>query len=132
MSKIRDFIITKRYLIIGILAAVLLSMTLKTQVVILTYGDDYSVRMEYTLYGYCIRASAALKAAEPAIYSETYIGNSIDKSVLKVAGQMEKLTSEKLEFRVLAMGYPKNTDKLEAHLKELIEQSGRKAEILQY
>ena len=60
MSKFKDFLgDKKKYLLAGILGVLLLSMTLKTQAVIITYGDDYSLRMEYTLYGYCIRASAA-------------------------------------------------------------------------
>ena len=130
MNKFKDFLGDKKYLLAGILGVLLLSMTLKTQAVIITYGDDYSLRMEYTLYGYCIRASAAKKATEPAVSGEIYIGGSIDSTVQKAVAQMEKLSDEKLEVGIMASGYPRNNDKLEQHLKTVLEESGRSVKII--
>mgnify|MGYP006898689719 CR=1 FL=1 len=66
MNKILCFISEKKYFFIAALCLLLFSMTMKTQVVILKYSNDYSMRMEYSIYGYCVRASAALKAAARA------------------------------------------------------------------
>lgn len=131
MSKFTDFLNDKKYLFLGILGALLISMTLKTQVVILTYGDNYSLRMEYTIYGYCIRASAALKETEPAVSGAMYIGNSMDASILKAVEQMEKLTEEKCEVGIFSSGYPRNNDKIEQHLKTILEESGRTVKLLE-
>ncbi len=130
MNKIRDFVNDKKYIIICIIGVVLISMTLKTQVIVLSYGDKYSLRMEYTLYGYCIRVSAGLKETEPAVSGAMYIGNSIDTSVIKAVEQMEKLTDEKYEVGVFVSGYPRNNQKLEQHLKTLLEETGRNVAVL--
>lgn len=127
MKKVLDFIVDKKLLFIGILCALLISMTIKTQVVIVTYGDDYTLKLEYTVYGYCVRASAARKATEPAVYNEMYFGNSIDNSVLKAVKQMEILADEKQNVGIQAMGVPKNTDKLEEHLISLLTEKGYSA-----
>lgn len=125
-----DFFERKKYLLFGLLGALLITMTLKTQVVILTYSDEYSMRMEYTLYGYCIRASVGLEATEPAVQNEVYIGNSIESSVMKAIRQMELLNGEKDTVGVMVTGYPRNTEKLEAQLIKIIEESGRTAQAL--
>ena len=125
-----EFFERKKYLLFGLLGALLITMTLKTQVVILTYGEEYSMRMEYTLYGYCIRASAGLKATEPAVQNEVYIGNSVESSVMKAVRQMEHSNGEKDTVGIMVTGYPRNTEKLEAQLIQIIEESGRTAQSL--
>ena len=130
MSKFGEFIESKKYLLLGILGALLISMTLKTQAVVLTYGDNYSLKMEYTVYGFCIRASAALKETEPAVSGAVYIGSSIDASINKAVEQLEKLTDEKHEIGLFASGYPRNNEKLEQHLKTMLEESGRTVKLL--
>ena len=132
MNKVFEFLNNKKYIIMGILGALLISMTLKTQVVVVTYGDEYSLRMEYTLYGYCIRASAAKKAAEPAVYNATYIGNSIDLSIEKAVAELKKIPDDGKERNVgiMVSGYPRSNAKLEQHLKEILEDSGNTVEIL--
>ena len=130
MSKFADFINDKKYLFFGIIGALLISMTLKTQTVVLTYGDDYSLRMEYTLYGYCVRASAAMKKAEPAVSGTLYFGNSIDTSVLKAVEQLEKLAEEKCDVGIFVSGYTRDNEKLEQHLKTVLEETDRTVKIL--
>ena len=130
MKKIWEFISSKKYFIYAILGVILLSMTFKAQIIILSYDDQYSLRMEYTVYGYCIRASAALKATEPAIKNEIYVCDSIDKSVLKAVAQLEELGGEGKTIKLMSTGFPKNNDKLEEHLIELLNNNGKKAELL--
>lgn len=130
MKSIKEFLEKRRMVIIVLLGILLISLTLKTQAVIITYGGDYSVRLEYTLYGYCIRASAGLKAAEPAISGEIYIGNSIDASVLKAVKQMEKLGGNGLEVGVFTSGYPRNNQKLETSIIEMLKENGFSAKPL--
>ena len=117
-------------LIYIILAILLLTMTFKSQIIILSYGEDYSMRLEYTVYGYCIRASAALKATEPAVYNEVYIGNSFKSSILKAVEQMEKLDGDEQTVRIMSHGFPKNNQKLELEIKQYLEETGRKVEII--
>lgn len=120
-----------RIILIVVLGILLISCTLKTQAVVVSYGDDYSVRLEYTIYGYCIRASAGLKAAEPAISGEVYIGNSINTSVLKAVKQMQTLGGEGLEAGVFSSGYPRNNGKLEASIVEMLKENGINAKVLE-
>lgn len=130
MKKVWDFFADKKYIVYAILGVILISMTFKAQIIIISYDNDYSMRMEYTVYGYCIRASAALKSTEKAVSNEVYIGDSIDKSVLKAVEQMEKLGGEGKTVKIMSTGFPKNNDKLEARLVEIVQNSGRKAEVL--
>ncbi len=130
MKKILSFFDSRRYIVYIALGVLLLSMTFKSQVVILSYGDEYSLRMEYTVYGYCIRASAGLKATEPAVYNEVYVGNSMSTSILKAVSQLEKLGGEGGTVRIMTTGFPKNNDKLELEIQKLLVDSGRNAEII--
>lgn len=131
MSKISDWLSEHKILLFGALGVLLITMTMKTQVVILAYGNDYALRMEYTVYGYCIRASASKKAADPAIQNEIYIGNSVESSVLKAVRQLEKLDDEKQVVKLMSTGIPKNNDKLELQLKEHLESFDYDVEILE-
>ena len=125
----------KRYIIYIVLGIILFSMAFKSQVIILAYGDDYSLRMEYTVYGFCIRVSPGLKAAEPAVYNEVYIGKSMKNSVLSAVEQLEILsekenpTEKNNVVRLKATGFPRDNDKLEQELKQILENSGRKVEL---
>lgn len=130
MKNFFDKLGDKKILIFGIIGALLISMTLKTQVVILTYGEDYALRMEYSVYGTCVRASASLKAAEPAIQNEIYYGNSINDSVLKAVKQLEKLDSDEKNVRLMSTGIPRNNEKVETSLKDMLESEGYVVEII--
>ena len=130
MKKVWDFLADKKYFVYGLLGVILISMTFKSQIIIISYADDYSLRMEYTVYGYCIRASAALKATEPAIRDEVYVGDSIEKSILKAVDQLEKLGGEGKTVKIMSTGFPRDNDKLESKLVEIVEKTGRKAEVL--
>lgn len=130
MKKVWDFILGKKYLIYVVFGALLISMSFKSQIIILSYGDEYSLRMEYTVYGYCIRASAALKAAEPAVYNEMYLGGSIKSTVLKAVEQLEKLGGEGTTVKIMSYGFPRNNEKLELQLIEFLKENGKSAEVL--
>ncbi len=130
MKKILTFISSKKYLIMGVLGAVLLALTLKTQVIIIKYGNNYSMRMEYSVFGYCLRASAALKATEPAVQGAIYVGGSIDSTVQQAVKQMSLIDNTKQTVGIMSSGYPKNNDELEQHLKKILENNGETVEIL--
>ena len=109
---------------------ILFTMVFKSQVVILTYGEEYTVRLEYTMYGYCIRAAADKKAAEPVVYNDFYIGSSISNSVKKAVTQLENLSDTDETVMIKAMGFPRNNEKLEAEIKHILEETGRTVELL--
>lgn len=131
MNKIIEFFESKRYFIYGILGALLISMTFKSQIIILSYTDNYSLRMEYTVYGYCIRASAALKATEPAVYNEMYFFNSLEDSILKASKQLQKLGGEGDTVKVMSTGFPRDNEKLEQKIISFLQENGINAEVLQ-
>lgn len=130
MKKIIEFIDDKRYLIMGLVGVLLITMTFKTQSVIIKYSDDYAVKMDYTIYGYCIRARATLKAAEPAVYGDIYFGSSFNVSALKAVNQLEKLTDERHVVGVLVTGFPRDAQKLEKSIKEYLESNNKAVEII--
>lgn len=130
MNKFWNFLSEKRYFIMVILCIILIVLTLKTQVLVVKYGDDYAMRLEYTMFGYCIRASASLKATEPAIQNAVYLGDSINSSVLKAVEQMKLLSEEEQVVGIMSSGFPKNNDKLEQSVKQYLESNEHKVEVL--
>ena len=131
MNKILCFISEKKYFFIAALCLLLFSMTMKTQVVILKYSNDYSMRMEYSIYGYCVRASAALKATEPAVQNVVYFGKDMKSTVTEAVNQMKILAGEENEVGLMTSGYPRNNNKLEKELKKHLENKGYDVEILE-
>ena len=130
MKKIWFFLTEKKYLVFAFICVIFLALTMKTQVVILKYGDKYAMRMEYSIFGSCVRASAPLKSTEPAVYNAVYFWGSIDGTVSEAVDQMSKLSENKETVGIMVTGYPRNTEKLENHLKNLLEKDGYKVEIL--
>lgn len=130
MKRVWSFLIEKKYLVFGVVCVIFLALTMKTQVVILKYGDKYAMRMEYSIFGSCVRASAALKATEPAVYNAVYFWGSIDGTVSEAVDQMSKLNDNPETVGIMVTGYPRNSEKLENHLKKLLENEGYKVEIL--
>ena len=130
MKKIIEFLRAKKIIIIAILGAILITMTLKTQSVIIAYGDDLSLRMDFTLYGYCISGMATMSAAQPAIENALYIGGSFEKTVLKAVGELEKISGSGKTVRINTYGYPRNNTKLTEKLVNIVKENGRNAEIL--
>ncbi len=131
MNKFWNFLSEKRYFVMVVLCIVLIVLTLKTQVLVVKYGDDYAMRMEYTMFGYCIRASASLKATEPAIQNEVYLGDSINSSILKAVEQMKLLSENEQVVGIMSSGFPKNNDKLEQSVKQYLESNDYEVEILE-
>ena len=131
MNKFFEFLSEKKYIIMVFICIILILLTLKTQVVVVKYGDDYAMRMEYTMLGYCIRASASLKATEPAIQNAVYVGGSINETVLEAVEQMKLLSDGEKTVGILSSGYPRNNDKIEASLKNYLEQNGHDVEVLE-
>ncbi len=131
MKKVLEFLRAKKIIIIAIVGAILITMTLKTQSVIIAYGDDLSLRMDFTLYGYCISGMATMSAAQPAIESTLYIGGSFEKTVLKAVGELEKISGSGKVVRISTYGYPRNNTNLTNNLVQAVIDSGRNAEILQ-
>ena len=131
MKKILNFISDKKYFFMAALCVLLFSMTMKTQVVILKYGDEYSMRMEYSLYGYCVRASAALKATEPAVQNVIYFGKGMKTTVAEAVNQMELLADSKQKVGIMTSGYPRNNKKLEKQLEKHLNDLGYDVEILE-
>lgn len=131
MKKILNFISDKKYFFMAALCVLLFSMTMKTQVVILKYGDEYSMRMEYSLYGYCVRASAALKATEPAVQNVIYFGKGMKPTVAEAVNQMELLADSKQKVGIMTSGYPRNNKKLEKQLEKHLNDLGYDVEILE-
>lgn len=130
MNKVLNFISEKKYFFMAALCVLLFSMTMKTQVVVLKYGDDYSMRMEYSLYGYCVRASAALKATEPAVQNVVYFGKGMKSTVAEAVNQMKLLAGEEKEVGLMTSGYPRNNSKLEKELQKYLNDKGYEVEIL--
>jgi len=130
MKKLFDLISEKKYFIMVILSIILIVLTLKTQVVIVKYGDNYAMRMEYTMLGKCIRASASLKATEPAVQRAVYIGGSFNETILEAVKQMRDLSGTEQTVGIMSSGYPRDNERLEQSIKEHLESNGHKVEIL--
>ena len=130
MNKFWDYLADKKYIIMTILGVLILAMTFKSQVVVIKYGDDYAMRLEHTVFGYCIRASASLKDTEPAVQNEIYIGNSFNEATQKAAYQMKKLSSTEQTVGIMVSGFPRNTEKLEKQIQSHLQSLGYDVEIL--
>ncbi len=130
MNKVWDFLADKKYIIMAILGVLILAMTFKSQVVVVKYGDNYAMRLEHTVFGYCIRASASLKETEPAVQNEIYIGNSFNVAAQKAVKQMSLLSDSEQTVEIMVSGFPKNSQKLEKQIQSHLESLGYNVEII--
>lgn len=130
MNKVWDFLADKKYIIMAILGVLILAMTFKSQVVVVKYGDNYAMRLEHTVFGYCIRASASLKETEPAVQNEIYIGNSFNVAAQKAVKQMSLLSDSEQTVEMMVSGFPKNSQKLEKQIQSHLESLGYNVEII--
>ena len=120
---------SKRYIIFIIIGLLVFSFAFKSQVVIISYNDDYALRVEFNVFGFCTRVSASLKAAEPVVYNDFYFGGSIKNTISKVATQLENLAGEGGTFKLKVTGFPRNCDKLEDSIKLALEETGRNVQL---
>ena len=130
MNKLWDYLADKKYVIIAIFGVLILAMTFKSQVVVLKYGDNYAMRLEHTVFGYCIRASASLKDTEPAVQNEIYIGNSFTDAAQKAVKQMSLLSPDEQTVGIMVSGFPRDNEKLEKQILSHLHSQGYNAEII--
>ena len=84
-----------KFLIIGILGALLLLATLSTQNVILSYqledGTQYAVKLDYSTFGMCIRCYPGTKNANDVVEKAIFFGVGKKKSVLSAARALQEV-----------------------------------------
>ena len=101
---------------------ILIIMSLKTQTVLITdsKSEQYTVELQYSVFGYCVSAVPMTEQAQPIAADHMFLMGSIDSTVQKAASWIYEKTGEGVS--VYVSGYPRNNDKLTEHIFELLEQ----------
>ena len=115
-------------IIAGIL---LLVMTLKTQTVLLTdeKNQEYTVELQYSVFGYCVSAHPMTDAAKPVAAEYIFVLGGIDDTVQKAASWIAKESGGGVE--VFVTGYPKGKESLTEHLCQVLNDNGISAKELE-
>lgn len=126
ISWIKDHL----YVIMVWLGVILIVLTLKTQTIILTDVDDqqYTVELQYSVFGYCVSAVPMTDDAQAIAADHMFLFGGTDNTVLKAASWISEKTDS--DISVYVSGYPRNTDKLTAHIVQLLSEAGITAQEL--
>ena len=114
-----------KYLIFGIVGAILLISSMSIQNVVLYYETEdqerYAVKMDYSAFGMCIRCYGATDNAQGIVEKAIFAGSGKEKSVKKAADGLKEIAKEEGSFYLKAGGLlgnsEKTTDQLIAYLQ---------------
>ena len=117
-----------KYLVFGLVGAILLMATLSVQNGVLYYETEaeekYAVKMDYSAFGMCIRCYPATDNAERIVEKAIFFGAGKKKSVLSAAEGLKALANEKGSFKLQAGGLLGNSDQVTDELVEFLNQKG--------
>ncbi len=122
IRKLWQWVLNHTQILLIILGAALILCTLKTQTILITdaKSQQYTVELQYSLFGYCVSAIPMNEAAQPIAADHMFLLDGIDESVDKAAGWIAEKTDGGVEIYV--SGYPRNNDKLLSHLIDHLKQ----------
>lgn len=126
LSWVKDHL----YAIMVVVGVILIALTLKTQTIILTDAGSrqYTVELQYSLFGYCVSAVPMTDEAQAIAADHMFLFGGADATVLKAANWISEKTDG--DILVYASGYPRNTDQLTAHVVEILSDAGITAQQL--
>lgn len=110
------------FLIIG--GVLLMVLTLKTQSVLITdtKNQQYTVELQYSVFGYCVSANPMTDEAKPVAAEYMFLLGNIDNTVGKAASWISDTTQGGVEIYV--SGYPCGKETLTRHLCEMLTEQG--------
>ena len=126
-AKIKDWILHHFHVLLVIGGVLLIVLSMKTQTVLITDAEnqEYTIQLQYSVFGYCVTAAPMTDPAQPIAADYMFLLDSTDESVTKAAGWIAEKTGGGVE--VYVSGYPRNSDKLTAPLVDMLEQQGIQA-----
>lgn len=117
-----------KYLVFGLVGAILLMATLSVQNVVLYYETEaeekYAVKMDYSAFGMCIRCYPATDNAGRIVEKAIFFGAGKKKSVLGAAEGLKELANAEGSFKLQAGGLLGNSDQATDELVEFLNQKG--------
>lgn len=123
-TKVMNWIREHSVVLLITAGIILLVLTLKTQTVLLTDSTnrEYTVEMQYSLFGYCVSVHPMTEESKPLAAEHMYLLGGIDETVQKAAEWLAQKTDGGVE--VYVSGYPRGKDALTEHLCQMLENSG--------
>lgn len=127
LGKIKDWIIKHVHLLLVIGGILLIVLSLKTQTILITdmKSEEYTIELQYSVFGYCVSAIPMTESAQPIAADHMFLLDGIDESVEKAASWIAEKTEGGVEIYV--HGYPRNSKRLLTHLIEELEACNIKA-----
>ena len=117
-----------KYLVFGLLGAILLIASLSVQNVVLYYetetAEKYAVKMDYSALGMCIRCYPATDNANRIVEKAIFFGAGKKKTVLSAAEGLKELANEEGSFKLQAGGLLGNSDQTTDELIEFLNEKG--------
>lgn len=124
LLKLWQWIKEHTYMLLVFAGVILILCTLKTQTILITdaKNQEYTVELQYSMFGYCVSAVPMNEAAQPIAADHMFLLDSMDEGVGKAAGWIAEKTGGGVELYV--SGYPRNNEKLLSHLIKALKQHG--------
>ncbi len=125
----KSFLHRYRFLIAGILGAILLVATLSTENVILAYqledGTQYAVKLEYSSFGMCIRCYPGNQASNDITEKAIFFGTGKKKSIKNAAAALQELAeNDQGSFRLQESGLTSRNEKGTQELVQYLSSLG--------
>ncbi len=123
-KKITEWVKKHVHLLLVFGGILLIVVSMKTQTILITDAakQEYTVQLQYSVFGYCVSAAPMTDAARPVAENYIFLLDGIEESVDKAAGWIAKESGSDLE--IFVNGYPRNTDKLTTYLIDRLEKQG--------
>lgn len=112
-------------LVFGGILLILVSMKTQTIMITDTAKQEYTVQLQYSVFGYCVSAIPMNKETQPIAAEYMFLLDGIDESVVKSATWISEKSESGVE--IFINGYPRNKDRLLAHLIQVLDKQGIEA-----
>ena len=117
-----------KYLIIGVVGALLLMSSLRVQSIVVYYetdeGEKYAVTMDYSAFGSCIRCYPT-ENADKIVEKAIFFGAGKQESVLRAAeGLFEIAEKKEGSFQVQANGFLGDTEAVTDEMVKMLAEKG--------
>ena len=124
MKKIISWIKEHIYVLMVFAGMLFIILSLKTQTILITdtKSEQYTIELQYSVFGYCVSAVPMTKEAQPIAADHMFLLGSIDNTVGKAASWIHEKTGDGVS--VFINGYPQNKDKLFSRICDILQAQG--------
>ncbi|MBR5783263.1 MAG: hypothetical protein IKY33_03450 [Clostridia bacterium] len=127
MKNIFSWLKKHIYVLMIFIGVLFIVLSLKTQTVLITdtESEQYTIELQYSVFGYCVSAVPMTTQAQPIAADYIFLLDGVDESVTKTASWIYEKTGDGVS--VYVSGYPRNNTKLLEHIQRLLAEQNIEA-----